>query len=138
MSSKVINRSLMLLLALAAFTLPLMAQNKGTELMKAKKGVLHLNRKVKAGDITLKSGSYQVRLVMEDDEHFIVFREIPAGMGWRNGTLTPGKEVARIKCAYEPIARKWKNTTLLLRTNADEEREIAEIRVAGEAFRHLL
>jgi hypothetical protein len=138
MKSKAITVSILLILAWAAFTTTLTAQTKGMKQVKAKKGVLHLNQKVKAGDVTLKSGSYQVRLVMEGDEHFIVFRIIPSGQGYRGGNTLPGKEVARIKCQHEPVAKKWNNTTVTLRTNAAGKKEIAEIHVAGEAFIHRL
>jgi len=62
--------------------------------------------------------------------------EMPAS--YRHGN-TPVADAtsARIKCRVEPVDKKVRNTAITLRTNAGGEKEIAEVQVAGEAFKHL-
>ena len=81
---------------------------------------------------------YQVQHVMEGSDHVIIFKEMSMPAGYKMGNTPVGKEVARIKCKVEPVAKKVSNTKITLRTNAVGEKEIAEVQVAGEAFKHLL
>ena len=131
-----------LTLALASLTAlaqqPSMAQMAKMEAIVGKKGILNINSTLKAGAVTLKSGTYQVQHVMEGEHHVIVLREVPAGQGFRGGNTTPGKEVARLRCKYEPSDQKWRNTMIMVRKNDQGEKEIVEIRVAGEKFIHRL
>jgi len=110
----------------------------GEELAIGKKGEVHFTAAVKAGDATLKPGMYQVQHVVEGSEHVIIFKEMEMQAGYKMGNTPVGKEVARIKCKLEPVAKKVSNTKITLRTNAAGEKEVAEVQVAGEAFKHLL
>ena len=103
-----------------------------------KKGEVHFYTQVKAGDAVLKPGMYQVQHVSEGSEHVLIFKEMEMPAGYKMGNTPVGKEVARIKCRVEPAAKKVSNTKLTLRTNDRGEKEIAEVQVAGEAFKHLL
>jgi hypothetical protein len=81
---------------------------------------------------------YQVQHVTEGSDHMIIFKEMEMPAGYKMGNTPVGKEVARIKCKVEPVTKKVSNTRITLRTNAAGEKEIAEVQVAGEAFKHLL
>lgn len=136
-----------LILAVAALSVFALAQDhqgmqhskttKG-EVIIGKKGEVHFTTQVKAGDAVLKPGMYQVQHVTEGDDHVIIFKEMSMPAGYRHGNTPTGKEVARIKCKIEPTAKKVNNTQVTLRTNAAGEKEIAEVQVAGEAFKHLM
>src|SRR5262249_60657593 len=96
------------------------------------------SNQIKAGEATLKPGMYQVQHVEEGGAHVIIFKEMEMPAGYKMGNTPVGKEVARIKCKVEPVAKKVGNTKITLRTNAAGEKEIAEVQVAGEAFKHKL
>ena len=133
----------LLLLAAAVLSLPTLAQDHqgmhhGQETILGKKGQLHFTSQVKAGDAMLKPGMYQVQHVMEGSDHVIIFMEMDMPAGYKMGNTPVGKEVARIHCKVEPVTQKVSNTKITLRTNAAGEKEVAEVQVAGETFKHLL
>jgi len=138
-----------LMLAVAALSLPALAQDhqehgmhsqkqKGQTLTVGKKGEVHFTSEVKAGDTVLKPGMYQVQHLEEGADHVIVFKEMSMPAGYKMGNTPVGKEAARIKCKVEPVSKKVSNTKITLRTNDKGEKEIAEVQVAGEAFKHLM
>lgn len=143
---KTLITSALLLLVTTMLSLPVLAQDhqshhqtaSGDTLKVGKKGEVHFTSPVKVGDTVLKPGMYQVQHVEEGSDHVIVFREMSMPAGYRMNNTPVGKEVARIKCKIEPVAKKVSNTAITFRTNAAGEKEITEIQVAGEAFRHLL
>lgn len=108
------------------------------EVIISKKGEMHFSTQVKAGDAVLKPGMYQVQHVMEGRDHVIVFKEVGMQAGYKMGNTPVGKEVARIKRKVEPVTKAVNNTKITLRTNAAGEKEIAEVQVAGEKFKHLI
>ena len=141
------------ILAVAALSIPARAQDhqghgaqhdmhsqkqKGETLTVGKKGEVHFTSEVKAGDTALKPGMYQVQHLTEGEDHVIVFKEMGMAAGYKMGNTPVGKEVARIKCRVEPVAKKVSNTKITLRNNDMGGKEIAEIQVAGEAFKHIL
>lgn len=141
------------ILAVAALSLPALAQDhqghgaqhgmhsqkqKGETLTVGKKGEVHFTGEVKAGDTVLKPGMYQVQHLTEGEDHVIVFKEMSMPAGYKMGNTPVGKEVARLKCQVEPVEKKVSNTKITLRTNDKGEKEIAEVQVAGEAFKHKL
>src|SRR5574341_1144762 len=144
---RIITTISFLVLAAAVLSLPALAQDhqghqkaSGQDVIigKGKKGELHFTTQVKAGASVLKPGMYQVQHVEEGGEHVIIFKEMSMPAGYRMGNTPVGKEVARVKCKVEPVAKKVSNTKITLRTNAAGEKEIAEVQVAGEAFKHLM
>jgi uncharacterized protein YwlG (UPF0340 family) len=72
------------------------------------------------------------------NHRFDVFKEVGMQAGYRMGNTPVGNEVARVKRKVEPGTKKVGNTKITLRTNAAGEKEVAEIQVAGESFKHLL
>lgn len=82
--------------------------------------------------------SYQVQHQLEGADHVVIFKEMEMPAGSRHSNTPVGKEVAaRIKCKVEAVDKKANSTKLALRTNAKGEKEIAEVQVAGEAFKHI-
>jgi hypothetical protein len=103
-----------------------------------KKGEVHFNVPVKAGNAMLKPGMYQVQHVVEGSDHIVIFKEMEMPAGYRHGNTPVSSEpAARVKCQVVPADKKVSNTAIVLRTNAAGEKEIAEVQVAGEAFKHL-
>ncbi len=140
-TTRIIAVMTLLTLAVVAFNLPASAQDKGKaaeDFTIGKKGEAHFHVQVKVGDATLKPGMYQAQHVEEGGSHVIIFKEMSMPAGYKMGNTPVGKEVARIKRKVEPVAKKASNTKITLRTNAAGEKEIAEVQIAGEAFKHLL
>jgi hypothetical protein len=82
---------------------------------------------------------YQVQHVVEGSDHIIIFNKMEMPAAYRHGNTPVAKEpAARIKCKIEPVDKKVNNTKITLRTNAAGEKEVAEVQVPGEAFRHVL
>jgi hypothetical protein len=148
---RIIATLALFVLAVGAFRLAALAQDSQGQQGKAnqkgkpaedftigKKGEVHFNIQVKAGGVVLKPGMYQVQHTVEGSEHVVIFKEMEMPAGYKMGNTLVGKEVARIKCKVEPVTKKVSNTKITLRTNAAGEKEIAEVQVAGEAFKHLM
>lgn len=110
----------------------------GKDVVIGKKGQVHFTSQVKVGESVLKPGMYQVQHMEEGGDHVIIFKEMGMVAGYKHSNTPVGKEVARVKCKVEPVTKSVNNTKITLRTNAAGEKEIAEIQVAGEAFKHLL
>src|SRR5436190_20738029 len=115
-----------------------MHHEESSDVIIGKKGMLHFTTVVKVGEVALQPGMYQVQHVMEGTDHNIVFKEVGMQAGYRHGNTPVGKEIARVRCTVEPVTKKVSNTQITLRTNGAGEKEVAEIQVAGEAFKHLL
>jgi hypothetical protein len=115
-----------------------MHHEQSSDVIIGKKGMLHFTTAVKVGEVALQPGMYQVQHVTEGTNHVIVFKEVGMQAGYRHGNTPVGKEVARVQCTVEPITKKVSNTKITLRTNAAGQKEVAEVQVAGESFKHLL
>jgi hypothetical protein len=124
--------------ALFIGTLGAQAQS-GKEFEIGKKGQVHFYIPLKVGRVVLQPGMYQVQHSMEGGDHILGFKEVEMPAGYRHGNTQVAKEAAaRIKCKVEPVAKKADKTIINLRTNNLGEKEIADVQVAGEAFKHLL
>lgn len=140
----VMTRTIALLaMTIALLTLTVVAQDhqahhQKEEVIIGKKGQIHFTQNVKVGTSVLKAGMYQVQHMMEGSEHVVIFKEVSMQAGYKHGNTPVGKEVARTKCKVEPVAKSVNNTKITLRTNAAGEKEVAEVQVAGEKFKHLL
>jgi hypothetical protein len=110
----------------------------GKDVLIGKKGVFHFTAVVKVGNVALQPGMYQVQHLEEGSDHVLVFKEVGMQAGYRHGNTPVGKEVARVKCTVEPVSKKVSNTKLTLRTSTKGEREVAEVEVGGELFKHIL
>ena len=103
-----------------------------------KKGVIHFNVPVKAGTAKLEAGMYQLQHAVEGGDHFVIFKSVTMPAGYRHGNTPVADEAsARIKCRVESVDKKVSKTKITLRTNGAGEKEVAEVQVAGEAFKHI-
>ena len=126
-------------LALGFASVSASAENNKGDVTIGKKGEVHFNVPVKAGGRILQPGMYQLQHGVEGGEHFITFKEVHMPAGYRHGNTRVDKEAAaRIKCNVEPLERKAGKTVVSLRINSGGEKEVAEVQIAGEAFKHLL
>ena len=132
-------------LALGLATLGYSGQQAGkrTDAVIGTKGVLHFTDPVKAGGTTLPPRMFVVEHVVDGQEHMVVFTQLSMkGAAQKHifmpGNDNPGTERARVKCSVESVAKKWGQTKLILRTNSAGEKEVAEVRIRGEAFIHRL
>lgn len=131
--------ALFLALALGFGTTTASAQEKKADVTIGKKGDVHFNVPVKVGGTLLQPGMYQLQHAVEGGEHFITFKEVHMPAGYRHSNTPVDKEAsAQIKCKVEPLEGKVKKTVVSLRTNAAGEREVAEVQIAGEMFKHVL
>jgi len=81
---------------------------------------------------------YHVKHVVEGEKHWLIFKTVSLGGGYREGSMWEGKEIARMECSVEPTKKSVNNTKVILsKTNAGE-RSIQEIQIAGEKVRHIL
>ena len=124
--------------ALLASSLAVHAQSAKPEVTIGKKGEVHFNVPVKAGSTVLQPGMYQIQHAVEGEEHVITFKAVTMPAGYRHSNTPVAKEpAARVVCRVETLDAKVRKTAITLRTNAAGEKEIAEVRVAGESFKHV-
>ena len=136
-SVRIIVAVALLVSAIGFFSLAAAAAND-KDFSIGRKGEIHFNVAVKAGDTVLQPGMYQLQHVVEGNDHVVIFKAMEMPAGYRHGNTPVSKDVtARIKCKVV-AAEKVGKTSITLRTNAAGEKEIAEVQIAGEAFKHLL
>jgi hypothetical protein len=136
--SFVVTAAAVLGLALG-FTSVASADDKKPDLTIGKKGEVHFNVPVKAGGTVLQPGMYQLQHGVEGGEHYITFKEVTMPAGYRHSNTPVDKNAAaRIPCKVEPLEKKAGKTAIALRTNAAGEKEVGEVQIAGEAFKHVL
>ena len=78
-----------------------------------KKGMVRLNTTVWIGDVRLKSGMYHVKHIVEGDKHWLVFKTVTLGAGYREGLMWEGEEIARLECSVEPTTKSVHNTKVI-------------------------
>jgi hypothetical protein len=124
-----------------ALTLTLTASandDKKPDFTIGKKGDIHFNVAVRVGDTLLQPGMYEIQHAVEGGDHFITFKQVGMPAGYRHSnTPVAKKAAARIKYTVEPVDKKVNTTKTTLRTNAAGEKEVAEVQVAGEGFKHI-
>ncbi|HEY5884968.1 MAG TPA: hypothetical protein VIT88_09800 [Pyrinomonadaceae bacterium] len=103
-----------------------------------KKGMLRLSNPAWAGNVRLKDRMYHVKHVVDGDKHLLIFKSVTLRAGYQGGLMWEGKEVARLECRVEPVAKSVSNTKVKFGRNAAGERVIEEIQIAGEKVKHVL
>lgn len=123
---------------LSVFSFAAQAQQSNETIEAGKDGKFHLGKQARFGDKMLEAGMYQVRHADVNGEHVVIFRAVE--MGYRNnmGNEKLGAEVARVRCAVEAIDRKAGSTKVVIRKSAAGEREVFEVWIRGEKFKHIL
>jgi hypothetical protein len=103
-----------------------------------KKGDIHFHISVLAGNTLLEPGMYQIQHGVEGTEHWVSFKRVDMPAGYRhNNNPVSEQAAARIKCTVVPLDKKATRTNVTLRTTNTGEKEVAEVQVAGEAFKHV-
>jgi hypothetical protein len=127
------------LILVAAFSGAASASDDGKpDFTIGKKGTIHFNVPVKVGNTLVEPGMYQLQHAVEGGDHFVTFKQVGMPAGYRHGnTPVTNEAAARIQCRVEPVNKKSGTTKITLRTNAAGEKEVAEVQVAGEAFKHI-
>ena len=115
------------------------AQNTKADVTIGKNGEVHFNVPVKAGGTLLQPGMYQLQHAVEGGQHYVTFKEMQMPAGYRHSNTPVDKTAAaRIACKVEPLEKKAGKTAVTLRANAAGEKEVADVQIAGEAFKHVL
>ncbi len=130
----------LLFVLLAAFsTIPALAQHTHRhEDASWKTGMLRIEDSVWAGNVQLRSGMYHVNHVIEGDQHWLVFKSVTLGAGYREGSMSEKKVVVRLQCRVEPVEQSVRNTKVIFGKTARGEKSIQEIQIAGEKVRHIV
>jgi hypothetical protein len=83
---------------------------------------------IRVGSALLPQGNYEVRHVMEGQDHIMVFRALDQ------------KKVpeVRIKCTLVPLAEKAKETQKIYTVNASKEQVLQELIFRGDSAKHVL
>jgi hypothetical protein len=135
----VITAAAFLGLALGFANVSSSAQDKTSDVTIGKKGEVHFNVPVRAGGTLLQPGMYQLQHGVDGVEHYVTFKEMQMPAGYRHSNTPVDKNAAaRIPCKVDPLEKTAGKTAVSLRTNAAGEKEVAEVQIAGEAFKHLL
>jgi hypothetical protein len=78
------------------------------------------------GDALLPQGEYEVRHLMEGENHIMVFKQIG------------GKSAeARVKCNLVPLKQKVDNSQVVYTLNAANERVLQTLRFSGDSAEHV-
>jgi hypothetical protein len=85
-----------------------------------------LTAPTRVGDVLLPQGEYEVRHVMEADNHVMVFKQ-----------LGSGKAEARAKCTLVPLQQKVDRNEAAYRLNAAKERILQTLRFRGDTAEHV-
>ena len=85
-----------------------------------------LSSPTRVGDVLLPQGEYEVRHVMEAENHIMVFKQL--------GTNHPAE--ARVKCNLVPLQEKAKADQVIYQT-AGNERVLQTLRFKGDLAEHV-
>ena len=86
-----------------------------------------LTAATRVGDVVLPQGDYEVRHVMEAENHIMVFKQL--------GTSKPAE--ARVKCNLVPLKDKVDATQLIYQSNGPNERVLRTLRFKGDLAEHV-
>ncbi len=70
-------------------------------------------------------------------DHVFVFKPVTMPAEYREYSMVEGREIVRLKCHVEAVAKSVNNTKITLGQNPSGERTIEEIQVAGEKVKHI-
>jgi hypothetical protein len=88
---------------------------------------LNLTAPTRVGDVLLPEGQYQVRHVMEADNHIMVFKPITSGKAAE----------ARVKCTLVPLKEKANRNAVTYVLNEAEERVLQTLVFSGDKAEHV-
>ena len=134
---KFIATAIALMFALGVTASQALAQH-GDHLTVGKTGMVRLSSPTRASDQLLEPGMYHVQHVIEGTDHVFIFKPVTMPAGYKEYSMVEGKEIVRMKCRVEPVAKSVNNTKITFGRNAAGERVIEEIQVPGENVKHVL
>jgi hypothetical protein len=82
---------------------------------------------MRVGDALLPQGAYEVRHVMEADNHIMTFKQL--------GTNKPAE--ARVPCKLVPLKAKIDRDQVAYTVNAANERVLQVLRFSGDSAEHV-
>ena len=82
---------------------------------------------VRVGDVVMPQGDYEVKHVMEGENHIMVFSKLGAGKA----------ASFRVKCSLVPLGEKSKMTEKKYTLNAANEQVLQEIVFRGDSAKHV-
>lgn len=104
-----------------------------------KDGDFHTRSALMVGGNSINPGMYRIYKEVENNEHFIVIRKVGMSNYWRSmGRLQLGDEVARLKTTVRSGYQQNRNTKIVVRRNAADERFAFAIWFRGENVQYLL
>jgi len=86
---------------------------------------LTLTAPTRVGDVLLPQGEYEVRHLMEADNHVMVFKQLS------------GKAEARVKCNLVPLEKKAERNQVTYVVNAAKERVLQTLTFSGDKAEHV-
>jgi hypothetical protein len=86
-----------------------------------------LSAATRVGDVVLPQGDYEIRHVMEAENHIMVFKQL--------GANKPAQ--ARVKCNLVPLKEKAEATEVIYQFNATNERVLRTLRFRGDLAEHV-
>lgn len=137
---KLITTAIALILSVGTLGSQILAQKRNDSVV-GKAGNLHISSTVRAGDVLLKPGMYEVQHVLEGEDNVIVFTEMKMPGPFEKGRTMHNSirtEVARVKCRIELVGKKWKDTKLHIVRNNSRQRVVTGVQIAGEAVLYKL
>jgi uncharacterized protein with GYD domain len=82
---------------------------------------------MRVGDVMLPQGDYEVRHVMEADNHMMAFKQL----------VKKNPAEARVPCKLVPLNAKAQNDQLSYTVNAANERVLQVLRFSGDLAEHV-
>lgn len=86
-----------------------------------------LSAPTRVGDVLLPQGDYEVRHVMEAENHMMVFKQL--------GTNKPAE--ARVKCNLVQLKEKIDGNQVIYESNGANERVLRTLRFKGDLAEHV-
>jgi hypothetical protein len=86
---------------------------------------LTLTAPTRVGDVLLPQGEYEVRHLMEADNHIMLFKQMS------------GKAEARVKCNLVPLKQKAERNEVTYVLNAAQERVLQTLTFSGDKAEHV-
>lgn len=86
-----------------------------------------LSAPTRVGDVLLPEGRYQVRHVMEGEDHIMLFKQLD----------TPKPAEARVKCNLVSLKTKAKRDEMTYSLNTSNERVLQSLTFGGDSAQHV-
>jgi hypothetical protein len=127
MKETAMQTSKMLVLVVISVLMVAVLASAGNKLGIADTQRISFSGNVRIGDVVMPQGDYNVKHVMEGENHIMVFSRV-----------NPGKPASfRVKCTLVPLTEKSKTTEKKYTLNAANEQVMQEIVFRGDSAKHV-